>query len=148
MTEAYDNMLFRCGAVCWRCGRGEVFRDKPRWWGADWRIHRHHFASRPRIPDCRSIVLLCPACHGIQHGERYAGFGHDRLMWQLKLSHMMWIKKTVDPDYYDRDWIQKHVHGEHWRGKLPRAQRPPSWRLPVDGRVFSVLGRRRSTGRR
>lgn len=106
---------------CWACGRGD--REQPPWWHAPWFLQRHHIVRSPRVEDRRAVILLCPACHGRIHGELYREpeVSMLRSPWggALTLPAQLWIKRTRDPDYYERAFL-----AQHHLGKLPPA-RPP-----------------------
>lgn len=99
---------------CWACGRG--IHDRPEWWHAPWIIHRAHLVNKPRAKDVRAVVLLCPVCHGLSHGERYA----DCDLPALELHHLLWIKLNRDRVYYDRKFLQRHAVR-----LLPKVKPPP-----------------------
>lgn len=113
MTDQQLYEAFAAEAVppwCWACGRGE--RCQPPWWGAPWFLHRHHIVRSPRVQDRRAVILLCPICHGRIHGDRYPqapGVG-------VSLPGQLWLKRTHDPQFYDRKFLAAlHI------GRLPRA---------------------------
>ena len=92
---------------CWLCGRRES--DRPSWWGAQWLIERAHIVNKPRALDRRAVVLLCSACHRRQHGDRIAG-DHEGIP-VLALPELMLLKLLADGEWYDEDFLQKHVVG-------------------------------------
>lgn len=98
---------------CWGCGRGE--RCQPAWWAAPWFLHRHHIVKHPRVKDRRAVILLCPICHGRIHGERYP----QEPGAPLTLPAQLWLKRTHDPEHYDRAFLRAlHI------GRLPNAHAP------------------------
>lgn len=101
---------------CWCCGRSGDRRGMPDWWGGIWILHRAHIVNKPRVKDRRAIVLLCPICHGLHHGERYPQLPNAK---RPTLEELLWLKRTCDPRWYDRAWLQRHSVR-----KLPRARRP------------------------
>ena len=76
----------------------------------------HIIGGSGRSHDRRNIIRLCILCHKAQHGERWPGSPP-----QLTLANMLWLKKTFDPIYYDRAYIQsRRIQRNH----LPPARRP------------------------
>ena len=92
--------------TCWACLRlCRNWSDRPDWWFGPWFLHRAHIVSQPRREDRRGIILLCPICHGIQHGERFPQVvGWDK----ISLAELLWIKRTRDPEWFDLEWLQRH----------------------------------------
>jgi hypothetical protein len=88
------------GEQCQACG---ATRRLPGYY-APWFIERAHIVNKPRICDRRAVVLLCSVCHKFQHGERLSGF----LRPKLQLEHLLAIKFTCDPDYYDHEFLQRY----------------------------------------
>jgi hypothetical protein len=131
MTTASDDYEEMFGLTpypwCWACGRNE--RQKPTWWWAGWRIERAHIVRAPRVKNVRAVVLLCPQCHGINHGHRFFGVGiplsmdeQRRVLNRLDLRHLLWLKRHFDPRLYDRKFLR-----EHHFGALPRAAKPMAY---------------------
>lgn len=122
---AYDRrqMILEHGDRCWYCGRrcGDWQSDKPAWWHGPWTLHRAHVASHPRRADRRAVVLLCPICHGLTHGDRYPQLP-DAVA--PTLAELLWLKRTRDPGWYDRAWLQRHS-----TRLLPRAKKPKAAKL-------------------
>ena len=82
-----------------------MWNDRPEWWCAPWFLHRAHIVSQPRREDRRAIILLCPVCHGIQHGERYPQVvGWDK----IAVAELLWLKQQRDPQWFDLEWLQRH----------------------------------------
>jgi hypothetical protein len=105
--ERYDQMLVEIDKPwCWACGRGQSYRDKPREWFGPWLIERAHIVNKPRRFDRRAVVLLCSGCHKAgYHQERIRIDGV--LPVRIELEHMLWLKRTRDPEYYDRRFLQQ-----------------------------------------
>lgn len=104
---------------CWACGRTASWQDRPSWWNAYWGLVRAHVVNKPRIEEPEYVVTLCPLCHGISHGERYTPM---RGVPGLTLANLLWLKRHLDPDHYDRAKLQRCCVG-----KLPRPAQPPDW---------------------
>ena len=117
-TLAYRQMR-ETADHCWACGRTVSYRDRPDFWFTDWYLHRAHLVNKSRVEHVKCVVILCPLCHGLSHGTRYAG-APDAV--RLTLAHLLWLKRVFDPDNYDRKFLQAHAVQ-----KLPRAARPPRW---------------------
>lgn len=113
-ANEYANM--RLFFTCWACGRS--MRDRPSNWYAPWLIERAHIVSKPRIEDRRCVVMLCSLCHKISHGERFSGLVQPK----LERPHLLWIKRRIDPLWYDPELLAKCVIG-----LLPELERPPRW---------------------
>lgn len=112
---------------CWSCGR--TSRVQPTWWGGPWLIERAHIVSQPRELDRRVAILLCSLCHKAQHGYQ---FGDGKQPPALTLAGMLWLKRTFDPEYYDREFMQaKSVQ------RLPRAQRPKACEREYQSRAYA-----------
>jgi hypothetical protein len=113
IKSEYKNMPTE---FCWNCGR--TAHDWPEWFGAPWIMQRHHIVNKPRLEDRRCVIVLCHLCHfGAWHGERYPQWIRPR----LTLAHALWIKRAVDPQYYDRQILQRCSVRI-----LPRAAKPPA----------------------
>lgn len=84
---------------CWYCGD----RSRPSGFYAPWMVERAHIVSKPRKLDRRVVVGLCSVCHRIQHGERLSGIERPRLC----VASMLWLKREVDPEWYDPDFMQR-----------------------------------------
>lgn len=107
---------------CWACGRGGEWWDKPADWFADWWIERSHIVHCPRIIDRRLVVLLCSLCHQSGFHRRRVVTKERPLNWpMLIVDHLLWLKKTFDPEYYDREFIKQFSVQ-----RLPRAVKPPA----------------------
>lgn len=119
-SEAYEyrNVLLDFPAMrCWYCERDMGPANvRPSWWAGPWFLHRAHIVNHPRADDRRAITLLCPICHGLHHGERYPQLPDAK---RPTLEELLWLKRTKDPQWYDRAWLQRHSIR-----KLPRARRP------------------------
>jgi len=102
---------------CWICGRDE--RQSPEWWYAPWMVHRAHVVNKPRVADRRAVVLLCPVCHGVAHGQRFAAAPE---LPEIGLSNLLWAKLKRDFRYYDRPFLARHTIG-----RLPIADPPAPW---------------------
>jgi hypothetical protein len=114
LAAAYDRMLQDTDKPwCWACGRDA--RDRPDWWGGIWMLHRHHIVRPRRRRDRRAVILLCPVCHGRCHGERYA----NEPGAAVSLSGQLWLKRQMDPEFYDRAFLRAHK-----LGRLPPAHEP------------------------
>lgn len=85
---------------CWLCGRDKF--DRPAWWHAGWVLHRAHIVSTPRNEDVRVINILCPWCHGVKHGLRYAAEKRP----PITLANMLWIKERFHPEAFDTEFLQ------------------------------------------
>lgn len=96
----YRAFVADTGGRCWRCGRG--WSDRPKWWWAEWRLDPHHIVNKPRKRDRRACIVLCAACHSIQH----IGPSPDDSRERLSLPELLAIKKFVDPDCWDRKFLQ------------------------------------------
>lgn len=101
---------------CWNCGKDR--QSVPAGWAGPWLIERAHIVNNPRACDRRAAVLLCSWCHRIQHGAQLVLPGCEGLV--LDVPAMLWLKKEMDPDWYDRQFLEKH-----YVGRLPRARRMP-----------------------
>ena len=101
-TDCYAKFLseteFR---FCWYCGRSAS--QRPSWWGADFFIERAHIVSSPIVEDRRVVVLLCSACHFACHNSNVFGY----TLPVPTVEHMLWLKRTFDREYYDREFMQK-----------------------------------------
>ena len=104
---------------CWACGRTVAYRDRPAWWFSDWYLHLAHLVNKPRVEDIRCVLILCPLCHGLSHGERYSSLPNAV---RLTLANLLWLKRVIDPENYDRTFVQAHAVQ-----RLPRAARPAKW---------------------
>ena len=117
MSDEYKNFLMQADHPwCWWCGRG--VESMPSGWFGPWLIERAHIVNNPRREDARAIVLLCSACHRVQHGEQLVVPGSEFLF--PTLSNMLWLKRHHDPRRYDRQFLQWNTIR-----RLPRARRPP-----------------------
>jgi hypothetical protein len=94
---------------CWACGRG--WNDRPKCWHAGWwsiqTMHFVHSGTSRRIVDRRLVISGCGGCHGNAH-QRIAGWELPRLTDE----HCAWLKMTVDPDFYDPDFIAANNGGK------------------------------------
>lgn len=114
--EAYCTMYMDHPQMwCWACGRDWLGR--PEWWHGPWVIERAHIVNKPRAEDRRAVNFLCSACHDTQHGETLAGWGLPK----LTVANMLWLKREHDPQFYDRDFLQKHSVQ-----RLPEPEEPPA----------------------
>jgi hypothetical protein len=93
--------------------------NKPGWWAARWFTHRAHIVAKTRVEDCRVIVLLCPACHGRSHGERYAA-GPD--VPALTVANLLFLKSAFDKSRFDLEFLQRHSIQI-----LPEPEPLPAW---------------------
>lgn len=117
-------MNFHPVPYCWGCGEDNY---PPQWWNAPWLIERAHIVNNPRRKDRRAIVLLCSECHKQSHGNVFPqGQGLSR----LTVGNMLWLKRTYDPWFYDREFL-----GTCCIGLLPKA-------VPVDGERQELVKRR------
>lgn len=120
MTTKQDYRNFKHNTLanwCWACGRDES--QRPDRWFAEWFIDRAHIVNKPRVEDPRLIVLLCRLCHARFGGAQISQCpGND---WPaLTVGNLLWLKKTFDPENFDRAFLRRYsVH------RLPRALRPP-----------------------
>ena len=90
---------------CWFCGRDES--QRPDWWHSPWMMHRAHIVSSPRLEDVRLINLMCPCCHGNEHGTHWAAAPRPK----ITLANMLWIKERFDPANYAPDFMQRFSVG-------------------------------------
>lgn len=107
--EMYEEFAQQCQS-CWFCTtrhERQLVNE----------LHIAHIIGGPgRSHDRRNIIRLCRDCHRAQHGERWPGSPP-----QLSLANMLWLKKTFDPIYYDRKYLQsRRIQRNH----LPPARRP------------------------
>ena len=109
----YKSFIADTGGRCWRCGRTE--RDKPCWWWAEWHLHPHHIVNHPRKRDRRACIVLCPACHSVQHGGKYAAFAlseNGRFIncrpFPLTLEQAIRLKRDRDKDFFDPEFLAAH----------------------------------------
>lgn len=79
-------------------------------------LHRAHVTSSPRVEDVRIVVILCPFCHGVAHGIRFAGNERPK----LTVGNLLYLKRLRDPENFDREFLQRYSVQI-----LPRAVRPP-----------------------
>lgn len=115
--RVYSTFLKDCGARCWICGRSP--NDRPPWWHAPFRCERAHMdkVNHPRRESRKCCLILCSLHHRIQHGDRFPQCSDQR----LTLSEQLAIKKAVDPDYYDRDFLKTCMVGDPKKLYLPPA---------------------------
>ncbi len=90
-----EGLLF---SRCWACGDTRC----PAGFFAPWSIERAHIVNKPRREDRRAVIGLCSVCHRVSHGERLSGLSRVR----LGVEHMLWLKRWVDTDWYDPEFLQ------------------------------------------
>ena len=120
----YRNMLKETRwRLCWRCGRREG--NCPSWWLGPFRLERAHIVNKSRVEDRRAVVIACTCCHnlldGAKHPRHVDVFGKPIA---FRRPHALWLKKALDPEYYDRAFLQAHHVGV-----LPRAKPPKPFDL-------------------
>ncbi len=117
--EYRDFLLQTEWPCCWACGRTGERQHKPSWWNAPWILHRAHIVAKTRVEDCLAIALLCPACHGRSHGERYAA-GPD--VPALTRANLLFLKSAFDKSRFDLEFLQRHSVQI-----LPEPEPLPAW---------------------
>lgn len=95
----YNEMKFFFTNECWACGESA----RPAFWFAPWFLHRAHIVNQPRLKDRRCVVLLCPLCHSIEHGNRHLEVNRP----PLQTENLMWLKLKRDPSFYDLELLQE-----------------------------------------
>jgi hypothetical protein len=100
---------------CWNCNNDPQMRLDI----------AHIIGGSGRTHDRRNILRLCRDCHRAQHGEKWPGSPP-----QLKLEHMLWLKRKHDIEFYDREYL-KGLRIQ--RNFLPRARKPEGWDLRIAG---------------
>lgn len=101
-TDCYELFLAETHwPCCWWCGRHGL--QRPDYWGARFIVERAHIVSNPRVEDRRVVILLCSACHYACHNNDVAGY----TLPVPTVGHMLWLKRTFDREYYDREFMQK-----------------------------------------
>lgn len=112
---------------CWLSGLGA--RTPVDNWNAEWFLQVAHIASGQgkarRVDDRRAVVLLCPLAHDchVSDSDRFTTktiCGKDYPT--IDERHTLWIKREMDPDHYDPDFLSKI-----WIGNLPEPQEPPAF---------------------
>jgi hypothetical protein len=87
---------------CWACERTR--EQVPPWWKAEFTLVRAHFANKPRIEDCRVVVVLCSSCHYLNHNRSIGGCD----LPPLTNEHLLWLKIENDAPI---DWPFIHKCG-------------------------------------
>lgn len=100
----YRTFIQDTGGRCWRCGR--TASQRPAFWHAPFGIERAHIdgCNHPRRQDRRCVWSACSMCHQIQHGFTFPQ--NEISAIPLTLPELLAIKKFVDPDYWDREFLQ------------------------------------------
>ncbi len=109
---------FRLVAItspCWWCGRTTL--QRPQQWYAPFIIERAHVVNKPRRLDRRVAVLLCSRCHKLEHGEQFGNASH--MIERPTLPELLWLKRAIDPEFWDRAYMQANSVQV-----LPRARKP------------------------
>jgi|GEM_PF-2653493 len=132
---------------CWFCGRDESHR--PDWWNAPWALHRAHIVSSPRVEDVRVVNIMCPWCHGVEHGTLFADV---RPVIRLKrrpitLANMLWIKERFDPANFAPAFMQRFSVGRLPEPEAPdavylaeyRARRQAPNMIEMDAEISTLL---------
>jgi hypothetical protein len=88
---------------CMLCER--TASDKPSWWHGPFFVERMHIVNKPRVEDVRVILAACSLCHRLQHG---ATFSQIPGLKPLTITELLRVKKFLDPDNYDPEFLQKH----------------------------------------
>ncbi len=99
--EAYQFMYQQVELRCWACGRD--WQGRPSWWYAPWCLERAHIVNKPRVEDRRVVAILCSGCHHTAHGKIVSGWDLPK----LTLGEMLWLKRKMDPEWYDLPFMQK-----------------------------------------
>lgn len=116
---------------CWWCGRG--LEHRPVMWPLNWIIERAHIGVQvPRCKDRRTSILLCSACHMDEHGNLPSEW-RERLdmNYEMRVGHALWLKKTFDPEFYDRRFLDACMIGH-----IPAEEAVP------EGQQNQLFGRR------
>ena len=115
---------------CW--AGGDTEGNKPKWWGGSpFRLEIAHIASgegsAKRVDDRRAVVILSTWAHRVHVADtrlrtamRFHGAKEDTPT--LDSRHTLWLKQKLDPEYYDREFLQSI-----WIGKLPDPEPLPLW---------------------
>ena len=137
----YRSFVADTGGVCWRCGR--TARDRPSWWNAPFGIERAHIegCNHQRRKDRRAVLALCSLCHRVQHRDKFGKEAFLDLVHNyrpfrvLTLPEQLAIKSIVDPDYYDRKFLQTCSIRRLPRAATRKQAEKVSWAVRQTGRT-------------
>lgn len=102
---------------------------RPDNWYAPFGLEVAHIASgggaAMRVDDRRAVILACSLCHRahINNSERirYVTIA-GRKVRTFDERHTLWVKSKLDPEFYDRKYLQSI-----WIGTLPSPEMPPGY---------------------
>ncbi|TXH16448.1 MAG: hypothetical protein E6R03_05420 [Hyphomicrobiaceae bacterium] len=110
---------------CWLTGMTPSVR--PENWHGPWGLEIAHIASgggrAVRKDDARAVVLFSSLAHRlhVSDSDRLPTMTICSREWPtIDERHALWIKKHIDPENFDSDYLQSI-----WIGKLPEPVRPP-----------------------
>ena len=110
IADEYRSFITDTGGVCWKCARTAY--DRPRWWFAEWQLHPHHIVAKPRKRDRRACIVLCPACHSVQHDGHYAAYDltdggkfPDCTAQKMTIEETIKLKRDRDPSFFDPEFL-------------------------------------------
>lgn len=72
-------------------------------------LDSHHILNGKygRVDDERNLLGLCRfECHLRAEGVQIRGEDGEKLP-KLTLENCLWLKRESDPEFYDRDWLQR-----------------------------------------
>jgi len=120
-----DSQTAREKNFCWLSG----MQVAPENWHGPWHLQIAHIASGSgvalRVDDRRAVIMLSPLAHQlhVSDASRVSEMTIGGVVYPtIDERHTIWIKKKVDPEYYDRAFL----HGI-WIGRPPEAERPPDY---------------------
>jgi hypothetical protein len=100
----------------------------PKGWFGPRILHVAHIASggsrAVRVDDRRAVILLHPLCHDlhVSNSETFSSKVINGVRYPtIDERHTLFLKKILDPDYYDPEYLQSI-----WIGKLPPPEMPPN----------------------
>lgn len=122
--DSFDITKISRKQFCWLSGY--TARFKPRWWSSPWWLQVAHIhsgsGSAKRMDDRRAVVLLCPLAHELHvadsHRHRTKVIGNVPYP-TIDASHLIWLKRYFDPNFYDEDYLERI-----WIGSPPRPTKP------------------------
>jgi hypothetical protein len=74
------------------------------------------------VEDVRAVVLLCPRCHALHHGERILSGYAEACLPPLIDANLLWIKRERDYRNWDVAFLR-----DLWTVTMPEPAEPPTW---------------------
>lgn len=126
MQKGDSRSVLRPGRLfCWLSGWTPSYR--PEGWYGPTALQVAHIASGGgkaiRVDDRRAVISLSPLCHMLHISDSEAvgsmAIG-ARVYPTIDERHTLFLKRLLDPDFYDPEYLQSI-----WIGRLPDPEPPP-----------------------